>query len=82
MFVRRVVIAAVHGKDAVVNKRSTTNTAGLAGQNRLGVGLGGQTGRRGKHDYQRIIGNQACVSPGAAFSGNEQRVMGGAGFRG
>lgn len=57
------------------------NTAGLTGQNRVGVGVGVQGGEQALAvGYQRAIGNRASVSLGGAFSGNEKSVMGGAGF--
>jgi len=57
------------------------NTAGLAGANRVGVGVGGQNGESALAvGYQRAIGNRASVSIGAAFGGGESSVMGGAGF--
>jgi trimeric autotransporter adhesin len=57
------------------------NTAGLAGSNRVGVGVGGQGGESALAvGYQRVIGNRASVSIGGAISGGEKSVMGGAGF--
>lgn len=57
------------------------NTAGLAGANRVGVGVGGQNGESALAvGYQRAIGNRASISIGAAFGGGESSVMGGAGF--
>ncbi|WP_417472080.1 YadA-like family protein [Luteimonas mephitis] len=57
------------------------NTAGLAGANRIGVGVGGQNGESALAvGYQRAIGNRASVSIGAAFGGGESSLMGGAGF--
>jgi len=57
------------------------NTAGLAGANRIGVGVGGQNGESALAvGYQRAIGNRASISIGAAFGGGESSVMGGAGF--
>jgi len=57
------------------------NTAGLAGRNRVGVGVGAQGGERALAvGYQRAIGNRASVSLGGAFSGSEKSMMGGAGF--
>lgn len=57
------------------------NTAGLAGQNRVGVGVGAQGGERALAvGYQRAVGNRASVSLGGAFSGDEKSVMAGAGF--
>ena len=57
------------------------NTAGLAGQNRVGVGIGAQGGQQALAiGYQRAIGTRASVSLGGAFSGNEKSVMAGAGL--
>lgn len=57
------------------------NTAGLGGQNRIGVGVGSQSGESAMAiGYQRAIGNRASMSIGAAFGGGESSVMGGAGF--
>jgi hypothetical protein len=57
------------------------NTAGLAGNNRIGVGVGAQGGEQAiAAGYQRIIGNRASVSLGAAFGGGEKSVSAGAGF--
>src|SRR3546814_11723347 len=57
------------------------NTAGLAGANRIGVGVGGQNGESALAvGYQRAIGNRASISIGAAFGGGESSVLGGAGF--
>ncbi|HEX2082859.1 MAG TPA: YadA-like family protein [Xanthomonadaceae bacterium] len=57
------------------------NTAGLAGRNRVGVGVGAQGGESALAvGYQRAIGNRASVSFGAAFGGGESSVMGGAGL--
>ncbi|MDH5835178.1 YadA-like family protein [Luteimonas kalidii] len=57
------------------------NTAGLAGRNRVGVGVGGQGGEQALAvGYQRAVGDRASVSFGGAFSGGEKSVMGGAGF--
>ena len=57
------------------------NTSGLAGRNRVGVGVGGQGGESALAvGYQRAIGNRASVSIGGAISGGEKSVMGGAGF--
>ena len=57
------------------------NTAGLAGANRIGVGVGGQNGESALAvGYQRAIGNRASISIGGAFGGGESSVMGGAGF--
>lgn len=57
------------------------NTAGLAGRNRIGVGIGSQGGEQALAvGYQRVIGSSASVSLGGAFGGSEKSVMGGAGF--
>lgn len=57
------------------------NTAGLAGRNRVGVGVGGQGSEKAMAvGYQRAIGDRASVSIGAAFGGGEKSLMGGAGF--
>lgn len=57
------------------------NTAGLAGRNRVGVGVGVQGGEQALAvGYQRAISNRASVSLGGAFSSSEKSVMGGAGF--
>ena len=57
------------------------NTSGLAGRNRVGVGVGSQGGERALAvGYQRAIGNRASVSIAGAFSGNEKSVSAGAGF--
>ncbi len=57
------------------------NTSGLAGRNRVGVGVGGQGGEKAMAvGYQRAIGDRASVSIGAAFGGGEKSLMGGAGF--
>lgn len=57
------------------------NTAGLAGRNRIGVGVGGQGGEAALAvGYQRAIGDRASVSLGGAFGGGEKSLMGGAGF--
>jgi autotransporter adhesin len=57
------------------------NTAGLAGRNRVGVGVGGQGGEKAMAvGYQRAVGDRASVSIGAAFGGGEKSLMGGAGF--
>src|SRR5690606_12844708 len=54
------------------------NTAGLAGSNRIGVGVGTQGGEQALAvGYQRAIGSRASVSLGAAFGGGEKSVMGG-----
>lgn len=57
------------------------NTSGLAGKNRIGVGVGAQGGEQAMAvGYQRAIGNRASVSLGAAFGGGEKSVSAGAGF--
>ena len=57
------------------------NTAGLAGRNRIGVGIGGQNGEQALAiGYQRALGTHASVSLGGAFGGGERSLMGGAGF--
>lgn len=59
------------------------NTAGLAGRNRVGAGVGAQGGKTALAvGYQRILGsrNNASVSFGGAFSGSEKSVSAGAGF--
>ena len=57
------------------------NTSGLAGRNRVGVGVGAQGGEQALAvGYQRVIGNRASVSIAGAFSGNETNVSAGAGF--
>ncbi len=59
------------------------NTAGLAGKNRVGAGVGAQNGKTALAvGYQRIVGskNNASVSIGGAFSGSEKSVTAGAGF--
>lgn len=57
------------------------NTAGLPGENRLGVGVGFQGGRRALAvGYQRMIRDNASVSIGAGFSGSERTTGVGAGF--
>ena len=57
------------------------NTAGLAGRNRIGVGVGVEGGEQALAvGYQRAIGNRASVSIAGAFSGDEKSVSAGAGF--
>lgn len=57
------------------------NTAGLAGRNRIGVGVGAQGGEQALAvGYQRAVGNRASVSIAGAFSGDEKSVSAGAGF--
>lgn len=57
------------------------NTSGLAGANRVGVGVGSQGGESALAvGYQRAIGQRASVSLGGAFSGNDKSVSAGAGL--
>ena len=57
------------------------NASGLSGRNRMAVGVGAQGGRQAwALGYQRALGDRASVSLGAAFSGSESTVSGGAGF--
>lgn len=57
------------------------NTAGLPGNNRIGVGVGFQGGQKAMAiGYQRVVSPNASVSLGGAFGGGEKSVMGGAGF--
>ncbi|MDO5506522.1 MAG: YadA-like family protein, partial [Pseudoxanthomonas suwonensis] len=57
------------------------NTAGLQGNNRIGVGVGSQGGRQALAvGYQRMVSNRASVSLSGAFTGNERSVSVGAGF--
>ncbi len=59
------------------------NTSGLAGDNRIGAGIGSQNGRSALAvGYQRILGEKknVSVSLGGAFSGSDQSVSAGAGF--
>src|SRR5690606_11276511 len=57
------------------------NTAGLAGRNRVGVGVGAQGGEQAiAVGFQRMIGARASVSFGGAVSGGESSVSAGAGF--
>ncbi|WP_269791333.1 YadA-like family protein [Stenotrophomonas sp. Iso1] len=59
------------------------NTAGLAGDNRIGAGVGSQNGRTALAvGYQRILGEKknVSVSLGGAFSGSDQSVSAGAGM--
>jgi autotransporter adhesin len=57
------------------------NTAGLPGDNRMGVGVGFQGGKRALSvGYQRMIRPNASISIGAGFSGNERTTGLGAGF--
>ncbi len=57
------------------------NTAGLPGQNRVGVGVGVQNGRSAVAiSYQRLVRPNASVSLTGAFSSGESSVSAGAGF--
>ncbi|MEO7638710.1 MAG: YadA-like family protein [Pseudoxanthomonas sp.] len=57
------------------------NTSGLAGRNRVGVGVGAQGGEQALAvGYQRAIGNRASVSIAGAFSGEDKSMSAGAGF--
>ncbi|MET0892252.1 MAG: YadA-like family protein, partial [Pseudoxanthomonas sp.] len=57
------------------------NTSGLAGHNRIGVGVGLQGGEQALAvGYQRAVGDRASVSIAGAFSGDEKSVSAGAGF--
>jgi hypothetical protein len=57
------------------------NTAGLPGQNRLGVGIGVQGGETAMAvGYQRMIAPRASISLGGAFGGGESSFSAGAGF--
>ncbi|HWU71758.1 MAG TPA: YadA-like family protein, partial [Pseudoxanthomonas sp.] len=57
------------------------NTAGLPGQNRVGVGFGMQGGRSAMAvNYQRLVRSNASVSIGGAISGDESSISAGAGF--
>lgn len=57
------------------------NTSGLAGRNRVGVGVGAQGGEQALAvGYRRAIGNRASVSIAGAFSGDETSVSAGAGL--
>ena len=58
------------------------NSANLSGRNRVAVGVGSQGGRQAfAVGYQRaLLGTRASVSLGAAFSGNDNTVSGGAGY--
>jgi hypothetical protein len=57
------------------------NTSGLAGRNRVGVGVGAQGGEQALAiGYQRAVGNRASVSIAGAFSGDEKSISAGAGF--
>ena len=57
------------------------NTAGLPGQNRVGVGVGVQGGKSAiAVGYQRIVRPNISVSLSGAFSGGESSVSAGTGF--
>ncbi len=57
------------------------NTAGLPGQNRVGVGFGNQNGRAAMAvSYQRLVRPNASVSLSGGFSGSERSIAVGAGF--
>ena len=57
------------------------NTAGLAGANNIGVGVGAQGGEKALAvGYRRALGNRASVSLGGAIAGGEKSVSAGAGF--
>lgn len=57
------------------------NTAGLPGDNRLGVGAGMQSGQVAVAiGYQHLMMSNVSVSLGGAFSGGENSVSAGAGF--
>jgi autotransporter adhesin len=57
------------------------NTSSLAGNNRVGMGVGSQNGQTAfAVGYQRLVNSRASVSLSAGFSGNEQNVSAGAGF--
>ncbi|QNN47997.1 YadA-like family protein [Thermomonas brevis] len=57
------------------------NTAGLPGQNRVGVGVGAQNGRTAVAiGYQRLVRPNVSVSLTGAFSGNDHAVSAGTGF--
>jgi hypothetical protein len=57
------------------------NSSGMAGKNRIGVGIGAQGGEQTLAvGYRRAIGNRASVSIGGAFSIDEKSVSAGAGF--
>jgi len=60
----------------------TANTSGLAGDNRVGVGVGNYSGQSAiSVGYQRAFNhNRASVSVGASASGSENSVGVGAGF--
>lgn len=57
------------------------NTAGLPGQNRIGLGVGSQNGRSAiAIGYQRLLRPNVSVSLTGAFSGNDRAVSAGTGF--
>lgn len=57
------------------------NTSGLAGNNRVGMGIGSQGGQTALAvGYQRLVNSRASVSLSAGFSGDDQNVSAGAGF--
>lgn len=58
------------------------NSANLSGRNRVALGVGSQGGRQAfAVGYQRaLLGTRASVSLGAAFSGSDNTVSGGAGY--
>ncbi|HTD29673.1 MAG TPA: YadA-like family protein, partial [Xanthomonadaceae bacterium] len=58
------------------------NTAGLAGENRVGVGFGSLSGQQAiSVGYQRAFNNNhASVSVGGAFSSSDSSINAGAGF--
>jgi hypothetical protein len=57
------------------------NTAGLPGQNRIGLGVGTQNGRSAiAIGYQRLLRPNVSVSLTGAFSGNDRAVSAGTGF--
>ncbi|MDQ2703196.1 MAG: YadA-like family protein [Pseudomonadota bacterium] len=57
------------------------NTAGLPGQNRVGIGVSTQNGRAAMAvGYQRLVAPNASISLGGAFSGGDGSLSAGAGF--
>lgn len=57
------------------------NTAGLPGQNRVGVGISTQNGRAAMAmGYQRLVAPNTSISLGGAFTGGESNISVGAGF--
>ncbi|MET0290350.1 MAG: YadA-like family protein, partial [Pseudoxanthomonas sp.] len=57
------------------------SAAGIRTDNRVGVGVGFQSGQRALSvGYQRAISDRATVTLGGAFSGDERSVGVGAGF--